>query len=369
MNIVESERNRLYGDHRVFLRQLCALYPDVEAEARDIVTTAAKALHGKKGLMVHQVYQPQQPSVEQTVEPVDSLQIDNTDFKSCLKGIAKRLVINQSNPSSGNVAHLISLANTPELLVTALNVMRAQRWHLRAGHEPLSKRLFSQTIKSWPTAEPDWHVKLGDFLESAVSKETNYATIMTPKVLAATVNEMVKRLTRAETKPEVIWAWTYLSIRLFNIARVYCGEFLEDQKSVALAYLNLFTEANDHNMVDPEFSPPETTYKLRSILFDGILSSLGPEVLPVACPYVLCKALKTIVHNREPVPGYVTEFLKEQDGFLRCFLAYENRTINLEMLEQITIAKDPQGFDANVRKFLLHESSKSPETVAGPITQ
>lgn len=356
MNLVEAERNRLYGDHRIFLRQLCSLYPDIEAEARDIVTTTARALHGKKGPMVHQIYQPQRPSVDQTVEAEDALQIDKEDFKSCLKGIAKRLVINQSNPSSGNVALLISLASTPELLATALNVLRAQRWHLRAGHEPLSTHFFTQTVKNWPLSEPDWHVKLGDFLESAVSKESNYATVLTPKVLSATVNEMAKRLVREAKSPEAIWAWTSLSMRLFNVSRVYCGEFLEEQASVAMAYLNLFTEANDHNTVEPEFNPPETSYKLRNFLFDGIMASLVPGVLPIADLHVLCKALKTIVHHNEQVPAFAVDFLKEQDNFLKYFLAYEGKSVNLECLELIQVPKDPQGFDAHVRKFLQQQA-------------
>lgn len=367
MNIVEAERNRLYGDHRIFLRQLCGLYPDIEEEARGIVTAAARALHGKKGPMVHQVYQPQSPSVDQAVEEVADLQIDKADFKTCLKGIAKRLVINQSNPSSGNVALLISLANTPDLLTTALNVLRAQRWHLRAGHEPLSTHFFTQAIKSWPISEPDWHTKLGDFLETAVSKESNYATILTPKVLSTTINEIAKRLVRETKSAEMIWAWTSLSMRLFNIARAYCGDFLEDRTSIALAYLNLFTEANDHNTADPEFNPPETTYKLRNFLFDGILSSMSPEVLPLADQYALCKAFKTVVHHKEPFPAFVVEFLKGQDNFLKSFLAYEGRSINLGSLEQIQVPKDPQGFDAHVRKYLQHQASTYDEQ-AEPIS-
>lgn len=352
LSLVEADRNRLYGAHRIFLRQLCKVFPDIEAEQRAKVTEAARALLGKKGPMVHQVFVEQEPSVEQDLDIVGEEGVaPPVDYKSCLKGIAKRLIYHQSNPSNGNVSMLIGHSTSVALLDATLRVMAAQRWHLRAGHEPLSLQFMTTTIKRWPTEEPDWAEKLGDFLEKAVSRESNHACLLTPKVLIASLQAIGHRVAMSPAEAEIQWRWLSVAVQMFSTAKAYCGSFFEMEDKILAAYLSLFSTAAKRS-VDNAFTVPGTEQKFSEFLTHLIDTTLTPSAIAIVSDFVLADALRIHIHNKKQHPEAVLPRIGNQESLLHLYSAYRDGAIDLAHLESIQVPSVPQGPFNELRAFL-----------------
>jgi len=352
LKLVEADRNRLYGNHRIFLRQLCKIFPDLEEQARETATAAARALLGKKGRMIHQVYQPQEPSVKQEVDEGKLLEVGE-DFRACLKGIAKRLIVNQSNPSNGNVAQLISLAKTPQLLETTKSVLVSQRWHLRAGHEPLSTLFINQAIKVWPASEV---AKLGDFLESSISQDSNFACIMTPPVLISAIEHIDKRTTYGEKEAAIIWSWLNVALRLFNSGQAYCGEAMEEPDRLIASYLSLFAHSGRLVPIDSEFKVPKIEQSLPEFIFSVVEKTLTPATWSHASVECKSDALRLFVQAKKPLPGFIQP--ADEPSYVKLFAAYSDGQVDLEHLEAVQVESDPQGHSLNLKRFLSSHAAK-----------
>lgn len=352
LNLVEADRNRLYGAHRIFLRQLCKVFPDIEAEQRAKVTVAARELLGKKGAMVHQVFMPQEPSVEQDLKVSAEEGIDApTNYKACLKGIAKRLIYHQSNPSNGNVSMLIGHSTTTALLDATLRVIAAQRWHLRAGHEPLSLQLLTTAIKRWPVDDSKYAENLADFLEKAVSRESNHACLLTPKVLIAAVEAVSHRLVNGPHDAETTWNWLSIALRLCSTARAYCGEFIEQEEQILAAYVTLFSQAARHNVGDCMI--PGSEQKLSELLLQLIEATLSESSTPLVSDFALADAMRIFVQAKKELPASVKDRIATPTSLLHLYSAYYDSSVDPVQLESIQLPETvPQSHASELRAFL-----------------
>lgn len=348
LNLVEADRNRIYGAHRIFLRAVCKIFPDIEAEARQIVTAKARALIGKKGMMIHQEYRPEEPTIDQELD-LNNLQEtpqNLEDFKSCLKGIAKRLIVTQSCPSNSNVAQLMCLASTPIQFKIALKVMSAQRWHLRAGQEPLSSLFLTKVIRHWDDSNPEWYNNISEFLESAISRQSNHAIILTPKTLQDTVEAINIRLKHGSSDAERLWSWTGLAIRLLTWSEAYCGPLLNSHEKLCATYLSTLSSALIR-LDDPEFKVPQTDVVFSDFLASTLKESLNAENIALLDDFVLANILKLFVKEGKTLPDFVTSYLNTKTNYLKLFTVN-----NAEELDKFQVEADPQLYDQNIKKFL-----------------
>lgn len=357
LGLVKQNRNQLYNTHRIFLRKLCEMYPDIEAIAREKVTAAARALHGKKGPMVHTVYQPQSPAVDQSLEVKDeeAEEIDlndaSSDFLKALKGIARKLIYYQSNPPNGNVALLINLVQNQGELDIALKVLTAQRWHLRAGHEPLSTLFLTKAINIWNTEEDSaWAVKLGDYVEAAVSKESNFAILLSPNVLAKVLQAASQRQLLESKDAQGILNWTLFMLRLHSMASTYVGRSHETSADVAAAYLETSARALNKLQAFPESESvmvPESDIVLQDLLFNVVKSNISEESVKLVQPFTLCQAMKSFVSRNEPLPNPIIKRSSEGPSYLQFMVDMAECKVD----SNVEIGSDPEGYKKNILAF------------------
>lgn len=216
--------------------------------------------------------------------------IEGADYRSCLRGIAKRLLVSQSTASSGNVAQLISLSTSPALLNTTLRVLTAQRWHLRPGHEPLSRRFLLQAIKTWPAEEP---AALAGMLESAVSADANFAVLLTPANLAACIEACEARLRHGPRTDGDIWAWAALALRLIDMPQACGAAAPEGEDRVAEALLRLLVRATQHLDSASAFEVAEGQ-RLAALLPLLVSKLLTAERVPSLDRFALAQAHRAV---------------------------------------------------------------------------
>jgi hypothetical protein len=359
LGLVKQNRNQLYNTHRIFLRKLCELYPDIEAIAREKVTAAARALHGKKGPMIHTVYQPQSPAIDQSLELKDEeangLDVNDADasseFLKALKGIARKLIYYQSNPPNGNVALLINLVQNQGELDIALKVLTAQRWHLRAGHEPLSALFLTKALNIWNTEEdPAWAVKLGDYVEAAVSKESNFAILLSPNALVKVLQIASQRQVLESKDAQGILDWTLFMLRLHAMASAYVGRSHEASAEVAAAYLEASALALNKLKEIPEFESvmiPENDTSLQDLLYNVVKSNINEESVRIVHPFTLCQAMKGFISRNETIPDAIIKRSSEGPSYLQFMVDFAEGKIDVHA----EIEPDPEGYKKNIVAF------------------